>query len=62
MNAYRGKDEEHQPETCRDLVMVVEGEVHDANAENGSEHDEQWFADPEGQETEKEAEHLVISP
>ncbi|MPY60880.1 hypothetical protein FNH08_28160 [Streptomyces spongiae] len=62
VDAYRGEHEEHHAETGRDPVVIVDGEIHDAYAENGPDRDEQGLADPERQETQEETEHPVISP
>ncbi|MEU1095778.1 hypothetical protein, partial [Streptomyces sp. NPDC005877] len=62
VDAYRGEHEEHRTEPRHDRVLVAAGEMHEAYAENGPEHDEQRLADPVREETEEETEHLVISP
>ncbi|MGK5691975.1 hypothetical protein ACSNOJ_03515 [Streptomyces sp. URMC 128] len=62
VEAYDGEHEEHHAETGRDPIVIADGEIHDAYAENGPDRDEQRLADPEGQETQEETEHSVISP
>ncbi|WAU86671.1 hypothetical protein O1Q96_20715 [Streptomyces sp. Qhu-G9] len=62
MDAHCGEHEEHHAETGRNPVVIADGEIHDAYAEDGSDRDEQRLADPERQETEKETEHPAISP
>ncbi|MFF1476711.1 hypothetical protein ACFVYD_03865 [Streptomyces sp. NPDC058301] len=62
MDAYRSEHEEHHAETSRDLIVVADGEIYEACAEDGPTRDEQWLAHPERQETQQETEHPVISP
>ncbi|WP_078631907.1 hypothetical protein [Streptomyces resistomycificus] len=40
VDAYRGEHEEHHAETGRDPVVIADGEIHDAYAENGPDRDE----------------------
>jgi hypothetical protein len=62
VDAYCGEHEKHHAKTRRDPIVIVDGEIHDAYAENGPDRDEQGLADPERQEAEKETEHPAISP
>jgi hypothetical protein len=62
VDAYGGEHEEHHTETGRDPIVIADGEIHDAYAENRPDRDEQGLADPERQEAQEETEHPAISP
>jgi hypothetical protein len=61
-DAYRGEHQEQHADTGRDPVVVGDGQIRAAYADDGPDRDEQRLTDPEGQETHEETEHPVISP